>query len=331
MFRVWTLSRRAFRLCVMVALLGAAVPRVADAQPSAPAPATGSSRSLTPEEFQAFVTQLSSASVDERIAALDAIGARGFRHRRDATPHLRRLLREDPEWRARASAGRAIGRLSIRDGVPDLARALRDPQVDVRVVAAAALWRLPDPAAVPALVELLSDSDATARQWGALALGVTRDSRATQPLIGLLRDSAEDVRLDSVRSLGRIGDPVALAPLIAVVNDENHTQAERLEAINAIASLEGPDKVNALVRMLELRSTELRLQVIGALAQVGDALVIPALRRLASGPGSAAVAPAVNNAIRQIEERGREQAPAPGPAAAPSQGQAPLRDASAPG
>jgi HEAT repeat protein len=187
--------------------------------------------------------------------------------------------------------------------VPDLVRALRDPVVDVRVVAAAALWRLPDAAAVPALLLLLRDPDPSARQWGALALGVVRDRRATAPLVGLLSDPEKAVRLDVVRSLGRIRDASAVGPLEAFARNDARDMDERLEAISALATLDGPEKIDALVRLLRHEDREIRMRAIQALGQVGDALVIPALRRRRSEETVSSLRTAIDEAVRAIEER----------------------------
>ena len=216
---------------------------------------------------------------------------------------LRQLIRNDPSWEVRASAGRAIGRLSLREAVPDLVRALRDERPEVRIVAAAALWRLPDPAAVPALVALLEDDDPAARQWGALALGVTNDTRSTEPLLGLLGDTAAAVRTDAIRSLGRVGDPAAGEGLAAFIADDSHEEEERLEAVNSLAALRGPEKVNRLTRLLSLESEAIRLNVIVALGQVGDALVIPALRRQRQNERGRRMRDAVDAAIEAITTR----------------------------
>ena len=173
-------------------------------------------------------------------------------------------------------------------------------------MAAAALWRLPDPAAVPALVRLLEDADPSARQWGAVALGVIHDPRATQPLLALLDDPETAVRIDVIRSLGRIGDVRAMGPLEALAANDAKADDERLEAVNAVASLESPDKVNALVRLLAVDDDGVRLRVIEALGQVGDALAIPQLRRRRSAERGANRA-AVDRAIRAIQRRAREQ------------------------
>lgn len=268
-------------------------------------------QNLTEEETTSALAQLRRGTPEERAAAADLLGRRGYRRREAIAPVLRELIRNDTDWRVRASAGRALGRLGTRDAVPDLVRALRDPVVDVRVVAAAAIWRLPDPAAVPALLELLADEDASARQWAVLALGVIRDVRAVPPLLAMLQDREQGVRLDVIRSLGRIRDPRAVQPLEALVRDEARANDERLESISALATLQGPEKVEALVRLLELPSREVRQRVIESLGQVGDALVIPALRRR-RGRETGAMRAAIDTAIQAIEARAREASAAGG-------------------
>lgn len=267
------------------------------------APAPVAAQRLSDEDFQAAMQQLGSEDADVRLEAVETLGRRGWRRRREIAPRLRNLLRNDPDWRVRASSGRAIGRLSVRSAVPDLAAALRDPQVEVRVVAAAALWRLPDPAAVPGLIQLLEDQDAAARQWAALALGVVRDRRATPPLLRHLGDSSAEVRLDVIRSLGRVGDPSALQPLERFATNSGNDD-ERVEAVNSIASLDSPDKVNALVRLMRGDDAAIKLQAVRALGQVGDALAIPALRR--ERPARGELRAAIDEAIGAIQERARE-------------------------
>lgn len=272
---------------------------------------------LSDAEHQALVRQLDQGAPPERAAAADQLGRRGLSRRDAIVPLLRQHLRDDRDWRVRASSGRAIGRLAARDAVPDLVRALRDPVVDVRVVAAAAIWRLPDPAAVPALVELLRDQDASARQWGALALGVIRDRRAIRPLIGLLSDPEAGVRMDAIRSLGRIRHASAVTSLEQYAANASHASEERLECVNSLAALDGPEKVDALVRLARHQDATIRTRAVQSLGRVGDALVIPALRERRAAESAPAVRSAIDEAIRAIEDRaaGRGQ---------PSQTNAPL-------
>jgi HEAT repeat protein len=103
-------------------------------------------QTMSEDEYRNAMQQLRGGTPEERTAAAEILGRRAYRQRDQIAPVLRELIRSDTDWRVRASAGRALGRLGTRDAVPDLVRALRDPVVDVRVVAAAAIWRLPDPA-----------------------------------------------------------------------------------------------------------------------------------------------------------------------------------------
>lgn len=269
----------------------------------AASPGDAHAQRLTPEEVQAQIAQLDSEDPTERVTAVETLGRRGYKVRREIVPHLKRLLKEDPDWRVRASSGRAVGRLGTREAVPELVRGLRDPQVDVRVVCAAALWRLPDPAAVPALLELINDSDESARDWAVLALGVIRDQRATQPLIAMLNDPADNVRMDVIRSLGRIGDVNGLAALRAHANNQERPMDERLEALNSIGALRGPEKVNVLARFLPDSDAQIRRRAAVVLGQVGDALVIPQIRRRIPQEKDGEVEAALKEALTAIQER----------------------------
>lgn len=260
-------------------------------------------QTLSDADVRRLSGRIENGSPEERIAAAETMGRRGASHRDAVTPLLIGRLRNDLDWRVRASSGRALGRLAARDAVPSLVRALRDPVVDVRVVAAAALWRLPDPAAVQPLLELLRDEEPAARQWAALALGVVRDRRATRPLVSLLGDPEKDVRLDVIRSLGRLRDPVAARPLEGFARDPANDVDERLEAVNALSSLEGPEKVDALVRLVRFGDTRVRTRAVRTLGQVGDALVLPSLRQRRSTERVASVRNAIDRAVRQIQER----------------------------
>jgi HEAT repeat protein len=293
------LSTHVFALVLVAGLAGLGAP-VARAQ------------ELDAAAFATAMTDLSGTDSDARMAAAELVGRRAGSHRTEIVPVLRRLLRDDPEWGVRASAGRALGRLAARDSVPDLVRALRDPVVDVRVVAAAAIWRLPDPAAVPALIELLGDADSSARQWATLALGVIRDTRAVPALAGLLHDPEETLRVDVVRSLGRIRDPGALAPLEAFVRESGRGAEERAEAISAIAGLDAPERMDTLARLLDHSDRLVRQHAAEALGQIGDALVLPSLRHRLAGERTREVRTALEAAITAVEARAAAPAPPPG-------------------
>jgi HEAT repeat protein len=285
-------------LCACLSWPLAVLPKVA-AQESAAEKAKGE------EAFKKALDRLKSGDAAERAAAADEMGRRGYRLRKEISDVLRPLLNSDPDSTVRAAAGRALGRLGVREAVPDLVRALRDTSSDVRVVSAAALWRLPDSSAVAPLLDRLHDNEAAVREWSALALGVIGDRRGTPEMIRLLGDSQRAVRLAAVRSLGRIGDPDGLKPLMGYLAGGNRDDEEKEEVVNSVASLKGPEKVLALVQLLNAAEKDeaQKLRVISALGQVGDVLVLPRLRRHIGENETATVRSAANEAIAAVQER----------------------------
>lgn len=256
------------------------------------------------EAFKKAMDRLKSNDAGERAQAADEMGRRGYRLRNEIASVLRPLLNGDPDSTVRAAAGRALGRLGVREAVPDLVRALRDTSSDVRVVAAAALWRLPDALAVTPLLERLRDNEAAVREWSALALGVIGDKRGTAEMIRLLGDPERSVRLAAVRSLGRIGEPEGLKPLLGYLSSGNRDEEEREEVVNSLASLRGPEKVNALGQLLaSSRDDAQKIRLISALGQVGDALALPRLRKHTNDQESPAVRAAATEAIIALQER----------------------------
>jgi HEAT repeat protein len=256
------------------------------------------------EAFAQAIEQLKSTEALVRAQAADEMGRRGYRLRKEIAAILRPLLREDAEPVVRAAAGRALGRLGVREAVPDLIGALADKSADVRVVAAAALWRLPDPSAVPALLERCKDSEAAAREWSALALGVIGDRKAVAQLVSLLDDSVRSVRLAAVRSLGRVGDPVAIKPLLGYLSAPQRDDEEKDEVINSLASIHSPERVHALVQLLSAEHDDTqKIRLIMALGQVGDAPVIPRLKRHTESGQPSAVRNAATEAIASVQQR----------------------------
>ena len=78
---------------------------------------------------------------------------------------------------------------------------------------------------------------------------------------------------------------------------------ERVEAVGAIAGLEAPQRIDALVRLLDADARGVREHVIDALGQIGDALVLPALRTRRAAERTAAMRARVDAAIASIEAR----------------------------
>ncbi len=305
----WLMSAM-IRVVLCACVLLTTLPTLSNAQAGAAAGVESGKRGE--EAFKKAIDRLKSPDAAVRAQSADEMGRRGYRMRKEISDILRPIMLTDTESSVRAAAGRALGRLGVREAVPDLVRALRDRSADVRVVAAAALWRLPDAAAVSALLERCSDSEPAVREWSALALGVIGDRHAAPQLVTMLTDKERAVRLAAVRGLGRIGDPEATKPLLGYLSSSSRDNEEKEEVVNSLASIKGPDKVNALVQLLNAaeNDTDQQVRVIGALGQVGDALVIPRLRRQTGEDVPAAVRTAATDAIKAVQDRIKAKAAA---------------------
>lgn len=285
----------------------------------APAPAPAPANGQNEEAFRAALERLKSPNAAERAAAADEMGRRGYRLRHEIAGVLRPLLKSDSDPVVRAAAGRALGRLGVREAVPDLIAALEDKNPDVRVVAAAALWRLPDPSAVEALTRHLSDSEPAVREWAVQALGVIGEPRVTADVIRLLNDPVRAVRVSAVLSLGRIGDPAGLDPLVQYLAKGERDEEEKTEVTNAIAAIKSPQKSDALFKLLAASSQDKaqRLRLIAALGQVGTADATPKLRPYASAGSPPSVRKAANEAIASITARAQANKAGEGATAKP--------------
>src|SRR5690606_37169644 len=255
--------------------------------------------------FRAALARLKSENAADRAAAADEMGRRGHRLRHEIAGVLRPVLKSDPDAVVRASAGRALGRLGVREALPELVAALDDKSSDVRVVAAAALWRLPDPLAVEPLLKHAFDGEAAVREWVAQALGVIGDTRATSAMIKLLSDWERAVRVAAVLSLGRIGDPAGLEPLLTYVQSAGRDDEEKEEVWYSRALLKTPKKVEGLFTLLDKSEDDpvQRMRLLAALGQVADPPAIQRIRPHAQGNAPAEVRKVANEAIADILKR----------------------------
>ena len=103
-----------------------------------------------------------------------------------------------------------------------------------------------------------------------------------------------------------------LAPLETFASDDDRETDERVEAVGSIAGLEMPRRIDALVRLLDASDTSVREHVIDALGQIGDALVVPALRTRRARERTAAMRARVDGAIDAVEARAAAAVPSAG-------------------
>ena len=95
------------------------------------------------------------------------------------------------------------------------------------------------------------------------------------------------------------------APRLAIL-----TRSARAPVVIALSSLRGSSKVNVLVGLLrKFADDETRqIEVVRALGRVGDALVLPALRRARSGARSSRLRAQLQEAEANVEKRIQEKA-----------------------
>jgi cyclophilin family peptidyl-prolyl cis-trans isomerase len=184
---------------------------------------------------------------------------------------------------------------------------LADAEPRVRRRAALAIGRVGLPEGVPPLVGLLADADPEVRQMAAFALGLIGEAAAADALVKALSDPAPVVRGRAAEALGQIGAKQA-APAVGALaselarhpavtamspDDESWPAAPEAEAfklaIFALVRLEAYEPLAAAVLSGEQPVTAW-WPVAYALQRIGDPRALPALRRLAAGPGKYPVA-----------------------------------------
>jgi hypothetical protein len=192
-----------------------------------------------------------------------------------------------------------------------LSAALRDNDIEVRWKSAQALGEIGNPTAVDALVPLLVqkypyDGEYDVRRESAFALGKIRDRRAVPALIACLeRDTDGHVRAAAAIALGQLNDRQAAVPLlkalddtggagapasqalksilgdeytIFVLNATNDTDPEiRASAVFELGEIDQPGVVAPLIRLLEDRYTNVRVQAVNAMRKTSGASVNAAL------------------------------------------------------
>jgi HEAT repeat protein len=123
-------------------------------------------------------------------------------------------------------------------------------------------------AAVPALIGALEDPDAFFERGDVMAaLGAGRDPRAFEPLLAAVR-SRGWLSWEGITALGSLGDPRAI-PFLMTVDDGVYQR----EALDAIASIGGPEALNGLLAALRDRKPERRSQAALSLGMLAGAEV----------------------------------------------------------
>jgi eukaryotic-like serine/threonine-protein kinase len=128
--------------------------------------------------------------------------------------------------------------------------------------------------ALPELEILLASPDADTRWWATWALAGIKSPRTPQLLRERLHDQDIPVRQCAALALREQPDPAAIPDLISCLLEEDPTLVRLAGA--ALAAM-GPEAVPHLLEMIKNSHLPARLEILRALAVIGDERAIPTL------------------------------------------------------
>jgi HEAT repeat protein/cyclophilin family peptidyl-prolyl cis-trans isomerase len=196
-------------------------------------------------------------------------------------PHL-----TAPSPLVRARTARALGKITDRKDAgavaTGLAQALDDPEWRVRSEAARALGDRRDPVARPALGAHLHDASPHVRECIATALGILgpgASSEVEDALLAASTDTAIGTRRAAVLALGKVLGPRAKSTLATRMDDLSPFVAAA--AVSAYAEAMGPEARDPLLARLDPGQPALvRLAAIAGLVEIQNPMIDPNLIQL---------------------------------------------------
>lgn len=135
---------------------------------------------------------------------------------------------------------------------------------------------------IPLAVQLLSNSDADLRVQAVYLLEAYEDPATIGPMLQMLNDPDWWVRIVACETMGRLKEPKTVPSLQRMLSDAD----ARWAAIDAVATIGGPDAAGALIPLLKDPMPEVRSATIIALGRVKDPRVEPALIEVAKTDGA---------------------------------------------
>jgi len=214
---------------------------------------------------------LARALTDETpLVRASAARAFAFVEDKQKLPLVLHALQDEDLW-VRYFAARSLGQhrfVEAIDALGQLARA--DPDTPVRMSAIEALGNIGGARAVAILAPLTESPNRDIAREALNALGKIAHPDALPALLAALRARESERRIDALRALGaRGGDGVADALQWVAASDSDAQVAQA--AIDALAQIQTPDAVNALISLTADRTR--REWCIAALARLGAARI----------------------------------------------------------
>ena len=203
------------------------------------------------------------------------------------------------------SACFSAGDMYLEEAIPLLCENIKSSNLGVQEAAEYALRKIRGPIAIDGLLPLLASDDAPVRNVAmdilreigvdgidnmqpflrgddadlrifiADILGYCRSHQAAL-LLGdaLLKDPDVNVRYQAAVSLGSLAFPESVGVLCQAMHDEEWVQ---FAVVEALAKINDPQALNALVKLLPTSSELVSSAIIDALAELGDIKIVPLL------------------------------------------------------
>jgi HEAT repeat protein len=167
-------------------------------------------------ELAFLLAELASGEDGRAEQAAAQLPAFGAGGLEDLKPLLKAEQADLRWWAVRALAGFE----QLDDLIPDLVAALEDESEDVRQAAALAFCQHPSPQAVSALILALSDPDPLTARLASTALTRT-GLEATPALLKVLENGSASAKLEAIRALAEIQDPRAIPALLQALETDS--------------------------------------------------------------------------------------------------------------
>ncbi len=167
------------------------------------------------QTIQTLVTELTSGDDTRAETAVHALKAHG-----QAAVAALNVITTSDNADIRWWALRALAEIPDVDIGDYLIAGLEDTDIAVQQCAALGLRHRPDEYAIPELVALLDHEDRLLTRLCADAL-IALGEKATQPLISVLEHGSQAARLEAVRALASIGDRNAISALFKVSEEDS--------------------------------------------------------------------------------------------------------------
>jgi HEAT repeat protein len=218
-----------------------------------------------PSTGPAILRCLADGDADVRLEAIRAVATLAFR---DAIPELRPLLR-DPDLRIAGAAAEELISLGDRGAIPELLGLLASPDPSRREIAGRVIRAQGLREVVPLLIPAL-DTDFEGVDLDALELLDFFHAREAIPvLIPLLGTCREDFSVRAVRVLAH-WDAMEAVPAIARWLDRTAGHSARMEGLQALGTLGGPEAARAVELSLRDSWADVRALAARTLGRLGS-------------------------------------------------------------